>query len=74
MDLAAARRPCYVPIGSARWGLLSPTDDWTDALAVRNVKQILVVPGTDEAAPQGLMARVRRRLGRDLAVQAGPGR
>jgi nucleotide-binding universal stress UspA family protein len=73
-ELAAARHPRYVLIGSARWGLLSSTAGLADTLKVRNAGQLLVVPGIDGAAPQGLMARVRRRLGQDLAVQTGPGR
>ena len=72
--LPAARHPRYALIGSTRWGLLSPTAGLADALKVRNAGPLLVVPGIDGAAPQGLMARVRRRLGRDLAVQPGPGR
>jgi hypothetical protein len=74
VDLAVARHSRYVLIGSARWGLLSPTAGLADALKIRNAGQLLVVPGTDEAAPQGLMSRVRRWLGLDLAVQPGPGR
>jgi hypothetical protein len=73
-DIAAARHPRYVLIGSPRWGALSPTAGLALALKERNGGQLLVVPGTHKVLPRGLMAGVRNWLGRGQAVPTGPGR
>lgn len=73
-DIAAARHPRYVLIGSPRWGGLSPTAGLGAALKARNGGELLVVPGTNGVLPQGLMARARHWLGRGQVVPTGPGR
>ncbi len=69
--LAGALKPRYCVVGQSRFGLLSPTTGLAAALSTRSGCEVLAVPGVEQGARHGMLARVMHRLAGDLGAQTG---
>jgi K+-sensing histidine kinase KdpD len=73
-ELAAALHPRYLVVGQSRWGLLSPTQALTKAVAAQPGCELVIVPSTAEGSGRRLMGRVRDWVAGEPAAPSKPAR